>query len=164
MKMELKSWYSVCTPHEDIKKGNLDESSFAIDLWGVITGNAPEMYSDSEEFFKKTYFTEGLKSVLTKAAKVLYGISESSDRILGLQTSFGGGKTHLLSALYHLAKSPNIEKLLKALNIDLTEIKPAKVNVAVSLQRHLHLRYLNLFCLSNFGLFRFFFNYQIVIL
>jgi hypothetical protein len=129
--MELKSWYSVCTPHEDIKKGNLNESSFAIDLWGVITGNAPEMYLDSEEFFKKTYFTEGLKSVLTKAAKVLYGISESSERILGLQTSFGGGKTHLLSALYHLAKSPNIEELLRTLNIDLTEIKPTKVNVAV---------------------------------
>ncbi len=129
--MELKSWYSVCTPHEDIKKGNLDESSFAIDLWGVISGNAPEMYSDSEAFFKKTYFTEGLKSVLTKAAKVLYGNSESSDRILGLQTSFGGGKTHLLSALYHLAKSRNIEELLTTLDIDLTEIRPAKVNVAV---------------------------------
>jgi len=129
--MELKSWYSVCSPHEDIKKGNLNESSFAIDLWGVITGNAPEMYLDSEEFFKKTYFTEGLKSVLTKAAKVLYGNSESSDRILGLQTSFGGGKTHLLSALYHLAKSTNIEELLRTLNIDLTEIKPAKVSVAV---------------------------------
>jgi len=130
--MELKSWYSICIPHEDIKKGNLDESVFAIDLWGAVTGNAPEVYQDSEEFFKKTYFTEGLKTVLIKAAKALYGNSESSDRILGLQTSFGGGKTHLLLSLYHLAKSRNIKELLTSFSeLDITEIEPAKTNTAI---------------------------------
>lgn len=130
--MELKSWYSICTPHEDIRKGNLDESTFAVDLWGVVNSSAPQMYLDAEEFFKKTFITEGLKSVLSKASTALFSSANSSDRILGLQTSFGGGKTHLLLALYHFAKESKRQKILE--NIDGLKIessKNEKVNVAV---------------------------------
>lgn len=129
--MDLKSWYSICTPHEDIRKGNLDESTFAIDLWGVINNNAPKMYLDAEEFFKKTFLTEGLKSVLLKSAVSLFGTENSTDRILGLQTSFGGGKTHLLLALYHFAKQEQREKIFESAGITLKNVKSGKVNVAV---------------------------------
>lgn len=130
--MELKSWYSICTPHEDIRNGNLDESTFAIDLWGVVNKQAPQMYLEAEDFFKKTFITEGLKTVLTKAALALSGSANSTDRILGLQTSFGGGKTHLLLSLYHFAKDTKREKLLENVKgLKLENTASGKINVAV---------------------------------
>ena len=130
--MELKSWYSICSPHEDIRKGNLDESTFAVDLWGVVKGHAPQMYLDADEFFKKTYITEGIKTVIKKAASALFDNTESSDRILGLQTSFGGGKTHLLLALYHLAKNKIASELISEITgIPLKKVQTKNINVAV---------------------------------
>ncbi|MBI3194966.1 MAG: ATP-binding protein, partial [Ignavibacteriae bacterium] len=130
--MSLQPWYSVCTPHKDIREGRLDEATFAVDLWGVVSGQAPEVYLDSEEFFQKTYMTEGLKSVLLKTLKGLSGSADAGDRILSLQTSFGGGKTHMLLALYHFAKSNGkIEVLQELLKETQLKWKEQQVNVAV---------------------------------
>jgi len=105
MAQELKPWYAVATPHEDIQKGRLSEAVFAANLWAVVQGTAPDVYTDPEAFFTKTYLTGGLARVLKKAADALSGSAEAGDRILSLQTAFGGGKTHALVALWHLAKS-----------------------------------------------------------
>jgi hypothetical protein len=70
----------------------------------VVQRTAPEVYLDPEEFFRKTYMTEGLGSVLARISKALSGDADSGDRIISLQTAFGGGKTHTLVALWHLAK------------------------------------------------------------
>ncbi len=51
----LKPWYAVATPHEDIREGRLAEAVFAANLWAVVQGTAPEVYLDSEEFFRKTF-------------------------------------------------------------------------------------------------------------
>ncbi|MBW1911012.1 MAG: ATP-binding protein [Deltaproteobacteria bacterium] len=102
--MSLKPWYAVATPHEDIRKGRLEEAVFAANIWAVVQGTAPEVYLDPEEFFGKTYMTTGIGTVLSRVSNALAGKSESGDRIISLQTSFGGGKTHTLVALWHLAK------------------------------------------------------------
>jgi hypothetical protein len=80
------------------------------------------VYLDPEEFFRKTYLTTGLTTVLSRVAGALRGGGESGDRIISLQTAFGGGKTHTLVALWHLAKhadrlkgSPHAEGLRKAI-------------------------------------------------
>ena len=99
----LKPWYAVATPHEDIRKGRLEEAVFAANIWAVVQGTAPEVYLDPEEFFGKTYMTTGIGTVLTRVSNALAGKSESGDRIISLQTAFGGGKTHTLVALWHLA-------------------------------------------------------------
>ena len=101
---QLKPWYAVAVPHEDIRKGRLEEAVFAANIWAVVQGTAPEVYLDPEEFFRKTYMTTGLGSVLARISKALSGDAESGDRIISLQTAFGGGKTHTLVALWHLAK------------------------------------------------------------
>lgn len=118
----LKPWYAIATPHEDIREGRLAEAVFAANLWAVVQGTAPEVYLDPEEFFRKTYLTTGLSTVLNRVAAALRGGGESGDRIISLQTAFGGGKTHTLVALWHLAKhadrlkgSPHAEGLRKAL-------------------------------------------------
>lgn len=103
---QLRPWYAVATPHEDIREGRLSEDVFAANLWSVVQGIAPEVYLDVEAFFAKTYLTGGLTNVLRKAARGLAGGTGSSgDRIVSLQTAFGGGKTHSLVALWHLAQS-----------------------------------------------------------
>ena len=100
----LKPWYAVATPHEDIREGRLSEAVFAANLWAVVQDAAPDVYCDPQAFFAKTYLTAGLTNVLNKVSLALAGGADAGDRILSLQTSFGGGKTHALVALWHLAK------------------------------------------------------------
>jgi hypothetical protein len=131
MAKELKPWYAVATPHEDIQKGRLSEAVFAANLWAVVQGTAPDVYTDPDAFFTKTYLTGGLSRVLKKAAEAITGSSEAGDRILSLQTAFGGGKTHALVALWHLAQ--NCEKIRRSsacadLRKLLGDALPKKVN------------------------------------
>ena len=100
----LKPWFEVATPHEDICKGRLSEAVFAANIWAVAQKTAPEIYLDPEAFFSKTYITGGLKNVMKRVGASLSGEAEAGDRIFSLQTSFGGGKTHTLVALWHIAK------------------------------------------------------------
>ncbi len=97
-------WFRVVTPHMDIKQGRLDESVFAANLAEVALGNGREIYSNPGIFFSKTYFTEGLKNVAKTVLKGLNGEEDAENRVISLQTGFGGGKTHTLISLYHLAR------------------------------------------------------------
>jgi hypothetical protein len=99
----LKPWHAVAVPHKDIRDGKLDEAVFAANVWAVAQGEGPEVYRDPEQFFRKTYMTGGLGTVLNRVGSALSG-GDAGDRIISLQTSFGGGKTHTLVALWHLAK------------------------------------------------------------
>jgi hypothetical protein len=124
----LLPWYSVATPHEDIREGRLDEAVFAANVWAVVEGKAPDVYVDPEEFFRKTFMTKGLGAVLKRVAQAFRGGKDSGDRIISLQTAFGGGKTHTLVALWHLVqhaarlqKSPHAEQLRRTLGDQLPE-------------------------------------------
>ncbi|MDR1186035.1 MAG: DUF499 domain-containing protein, partial [Bifidobacteriaceae bacterium] len=98
----IKPWREVIQPHEDVAKGQFTASEFAADLHQVATGraSAPE-YADPVEFFNRTYLTEGLRDLLTRAIVRIAGDGAASP-IVNLQTNFGGGKTHSMLALYHL--------------------------------------------------------------
>lgn len=98
-------WFMNVRPHEDIEKGNLDESVFAANLGDVALNRGREVYLDPEKFFQKTYFTAGIKSVAKQVIRELNGGETSDNRVISLQTGFGGGKTHSLISLYHLIKA-----------------------------------------------------------
>jgi hypothetical protein len=100
----LLPWFMNVRPHEDIERGNLDESVFAANLGDVALGIGREVYRDPEQFFPKTYFTAGLKNLARQVIKGLNGNEEAENRVISLQTGFGGGKTHSLISLYHLVK------------------------------------------------------------
>lgn len=102
---QLKPWASVVTPHPDILEGRLDTSHYAASLGAVIRGHStcPRVYCDAREFFKATYLTKELRKLLEDVLKGLQG--EGGDRVLQLRTPFGGGKTHALVSLYHIATS-----------------------------------------------------------
>jgi len=97
-------WFRVVQPHFDIRQGLLDESVFAANLAEVALGNGREIYKDPATFFSKTFFTAGLKTVAKTVIKGLNGQEDAENRVISLQTGFGGGKTHTLISLYHLAK------------------------------------------------------------
>jgi hypothetical protein len=101
---DLPAWFNVVQPHLDIRQGRLDESIFAANLAEVALGNGREIYSNPVMFFSKTYFTAGLRNVARSVMRGLNGSEEAENRVISLQTGFGGGKTHTLISLYHLAK------------------------------------------------------------
>ena len=97
----LKPWREVIVPHRDVREGNLRGSEFAADLYYVVRGEASREYLEPVEFFRRTYLTEGLRDLLTAAARRVAGDSNASP-VWNLQTNFGGGKTHSMLALWHL--------------------------------------------------------------
>lgn len=96
----LKAWRLVVKPHPDVASGRYIQAEFAADLAQVIQGKADPEYGDPKEFFRRTYLTEGLLDLLANGVKRLTGIG--GDPVVQLQTSFGGGKTHSMLALYHI--------------------------------------------------------------
>lgn len=108
--MSLKPWREIARPHKDVLEGNFKQSEFAADITQVANGTAPDAYRDAEKFFARTYITEGMRLLLISVAQRLAG--HGGDPVIQLQTAFGGGKTHTLLAVYHLAsRTVGTEKL-----------------------------------------------------
>jgi len=105
----LKPWIDVALPHPDVLANRFKEAEFAADLFAVDAGHATEDYASPENFFRITFLTEGLRRVLTSSLQRLAG--KGGDPVIGLQTAFGGGKTHTMLAVYHLAKSAELNHL-----------------------------------------------------
>lgn len=96
----IKPWREVITPHKDVREGAFQQAEFAADLWQVHLGKGSDEYQNPAEFFRRTYLTDSLKTLLTRSVNRLIG--KGGDPIVQLQTNFGGGKTHSMLALYHL--------------------------------------------------------------
>src|SRR5436309_14591711 len=102
--MALKPWYKVVTPREDLREGKpLDAAEFAIHLDQVRQGRAPSDYQDPEQFFERNYFTQTLTSLAAEVIRRLSGEKTETSAVFNMATQFGGGKTHALALLYHLA-------------------------------------------------------------
>ncbi|MFW6097672.1 MAG: ATP-binding protein [Chloroflexota bacterium] len=97
---EVSPWWQHAMPHRDIREGRLDLKVFAVDLAQVLEGNAVPEYQDAETYFRYTYPTRGLQSVLAGVLRQLAG-RDDGVAITQLATVFGGGKTHTLLGLYH---------------------------------------------------------------
>jgi len=101
---KLKPWYKVVTPREDLREGKpLDASEFAVHLDKVRLGTAPPDYRDPERFFDRTYLTETLCNLGGEVVRRLSGETTETSAVFNMLTQFGGGKTHALALLYHLA-------------------------------------------------------------
>src|SRR5436190_24265127 len=102
--MAIKPWYKIVTPREDLREGKpLDASEFAVHLDQVREGRAPADYQKPERFFERTYLTKNLTSLSAEVIRRLSGERTETNAIFNLATQFGGGKTHALTLLYHLA-------------------------------------------------------------
>lgn len=103
---ELTPWREVLKPHPDVLSGRFKESEFAANLHSVAheSGTTSAEYSDPVEFFRRTFLTVGLKDLLTQAANRV-ACGSSAAPVINLQTTFGGGKTHSMLAVWHLFSS-----------------------------------------------------------
>lgn len=132
----LTPWRSIIAPHKDVAENRFEQAEFAADLSVVADGTADPEYQDPHNFFSRTYITQGLRDLLAGAARRLSG--RGGDPVIELQTNFGGGKTHSMIALYHLASDvsatgvdarglPGVDEILATEKLTL----PSKINRAV---------------------------------
>src|SRR5450432_3887957 len=102
----LKPWYKVVTPREDLRESKpLDASEFAVHLDQVRDGRAPTVYRNADEFLDRTYLTRSLLELASQVVRRLSGEKTETSAVFNLATQFGGGKTHALTLLFHLAKN-----------------------------------------------------------
>jgi len=104
--VKLRPWYGVVTPREDLRENRpLDASEFAVHLDHIRDGRAHADYVKPEQFFDRTYMTVSLTDLASQVVRRLSGIQLETSAVFNMATQFGGGKTHSLAALYHLAKA-----------------------------------------------------------
>ena len=66
--------------------------------------------TDGNEFFSKTFITEGMRLLLVKGLARLAG--KSNDTVFHLKQAMGGGKTHIMIGFGLLAKDPDLRSRL----------------------------------------------------
>lgn len=100
---DLPPWRDVLQPHVDVQNGTFATSEFAADLYRVAIAPAEtsDEYRDPIEFFRRTFLTQGLRDLLKRAAATV-GLEGGSQPVINLQSTFGGGKTHAMLAVWHL--------------------------------------------------------------
>lgn len=101
---QLPPWREVLAPHPDVQNDQFNAAEFAADLYTVAmkSGGTKSEYTDPREFFARTYLTAGLRDLIERNVARLTGDPNASP-VVNLQTNFGGGKTHSMLALWHLA-------------------------------------------------------------
>ena len=102
----MDPWYRIVTLRKEVREGrSFSPDEFAIALEQVVAGTAPVDYRDPAQFFSRTCFTRALKEHAGMVLRRLSGKTENTAPVLTLITQFGGGKTHTLTSLYHLANA-----------------------------------------------------------
>lgn len=125
-KLGWTPWHKVVNVREDLRSGELSLAVFAADLYDVAMGKGSKIYLDPKEFFALTYPTFNLRELSKDVVMRLAGKSEKAVRQLEL--TYGGGKTHTLITLYHLANKP--EQLP-----DLPAVSQFKEHIGIPLQK-----------------------------
>ena len=133
----MEPWYRLVTPRKEVREGrSFNPDEFAIALEQVVAGSAPDDYKKPEQFFSRTCFTRALRDNSGLVLRRLAGKTENTAPVQTLVTQMGGGKTHMLTTLWHLANTgaaasafPGVGDLLS--ESGLTEAPKAKVAVFV---------------------------------
>ncbi|MBB5688600.1 hypothetical protein FHS88_000716 [Roseomonas alkaliterrae] len=91
-------------PRDDVRHGELDDAIFAASFGKLIRNEGPDIYKKPGPFFQNTHPT----AALSKLCRDVFGRLASPTEggaVLRLSTGFGGGKTHALMTLWHLAQN-----------------------------------------------------------
>lgn len=101
--MKPKPWIECVHLHPDVLREDAGTDIFALDLGPLAdnSGTVAKVYRDPETFFRASFLTAGLKSLLEDVLKRLAG--KGGPPVLKLLTPFGGGKSHSMAALFHAA-------------------------------------------------------------
>ena len=133
----MDPWYKVVMLRKEVREGrSFSPDEFAIALEQVVAETAPVDYRDPAQFFSRTCFTRALKEHAGMVLRRLAGKTENTAPVLTLITQFGGGKTHTLTALYHLANAGGDASKLSGVadllsEVGMAEVPSARVGVFV---------------------------------
>lgn len=129
-KLPWTPWHQVVTLRDDLRTGELSLSQFAADLDDVVRGRPDCIYADPAAFFALTYPTLNLRELAKDVVTRLAGASDKAVRQLVL--TYGGGKTHALITLFHLASDPEALPDLPAVQEFIQHIgrKPPRARIA----------------------------------
>jgi len=99
----IQPWKKTCILRQEIRDRKVTASDFAVDLQKVIGGGpgTKPFYCDPDQFFATTYATQNLRQLCKVALRRLTKVS-GGESIINVAQTFGGGKTHTLTALYYL--------------------------------------------------------------
>ncbi|MGK9270711.1 ATP-binding protein [Williamsia muralis] len=125
---------TACEPREDVLSGGLADNHFAAQLDKVVRdADHYPVYGDPDAFFAQTYATSGLHTLLTKTFGRVTGAKgvAAENGVLRPTTSFGGGKTHGLTAVYHLAKGARPANLANFVDLALLPTGPVPIAALV---------------------------------
>jgi Protein of unknown function (DUF499) len=101
-KQVLKPWKDVCILRDEIRTKTLTTADFAVDLHRVIfEPGSGKHYTDPKSFFATTYATPNLRRFCRDVLRRLAG-EDGGEPIINVAQTFGGGKSHTLTALYYL--------------------------------------------------------------
>ena len=96
--------FDCCRPREDVLSDTLGD--YAAELRTVLTEKGPDEYTDPAQFFANSYPTDGLRRLLAAVGRRLSHAGSAEGSTIRLDSTFGGGKTHGMIALVHLARYP----------------------------------------------------------
>ena len=109
MVVTKKGVLSSCKPRKEVLEGELNDAIFAAEFRYLINGTAQPVYRDPKLFFQNTEPTENLKSICHFIFRSLNDKKEGG-QLIRLSTGYGGGKSHTLMALWHLAHNVSDSK------------------------------------------------------
>jgi hypothetical protein len=112
--LKFKPWLSSFSPEV-----------FEVDFSDVIMGRGPSMYLKPKEFFENTFFTQRIKDVLQWCLARACGLNNKGT--IYLATGFGGGKSHLLTLLYHVFKSKTVPDDQMLAEISMEHVPDVKI-------------------------------------
>ncbi|MBI1658876.1 MAG: ATP-binding protein [Thaumarchaeota archaeon] len=96
----MKPFHQIVCPRPDVEQGVTDDSVYAASLSDLLhPSEASRRYWDSAEFDRLTYMTDGLRDALNNIGLRLH--EGKGNGLRQIETSFGGGKTHAMIAMFH---------------------------------------------------------------
>src|SRR5262245_24058701 len=95
-----------CKPRKEVLEGDLEDAIFAADFGDLIADDprTPRVYGHAATFFANTHPAADLKRIVEHVFTRLSKADEGG-AVIRLSTGFGGGKTHTLMTLWHLARN-----------------------------------------------------------
>lgn len=128
----MEPFHKLATPRRDVLDGAMDKSVYAASLGDLLHRSAAgKTYWDRGEFNRLTYTTDGLGAALDDIRRRLQEQTGSGFR--QIVTSFGGGKTHSMIAMYHACRDWNATPVV----IDGGDLDPSTQTIWGEIERQL---------------------------
>lgn len=123
-----------CVPRSEVLDGELDDAIFAANLSDLVGGTAKPVYADAATFFQNTHPATQLREI---AQQVFRHLSDPAQGGIfrRLSTGFGGGKTHALMTLWHLAKNasdPSVGAEIVPVDLRLASVTVVAIDVGAA--------------------------------